>query len=46
VEILCFMGWSGTKSTITEAAKWPIIPALDDDGGRVWSISGMLGKGN
>jgi hypothetical protein len=26
-----FLGQSGTKSTITEATKWPIIPAPDDD---------------
>jgi hypothetical protein len=24
-------GWSGKESTITEAVKWPIVPALDDD---------------
>jgi hypothetical protein len=24
------MGWSGTKSTITVAINWPIVPALED----------------
>jgi hypothetical protein len=26
-----FLGWSDTESTITEATKWPIVPAPDDD---------------
>jgi hypothetical protein len=26
-----FLGWSGTKSTVTEATYWPTVPALDDD---------------
>jgi hypothetical protein len=31
--IFFFLGWSGTKST----TDWPIVPAPDDDGRRVWS---------
>jgi hypothetical protein len=29
--LLFSLGWSGTKSTITEVPKWPILPAPDDD---------------
>jgi hypothetical protein len=27
----CFLVWNGMKSAITEATKWPNVPALDDD---------------
>jgi hypothetical protein len=27
-----FLGWGGTESTITDAAKWPIVPGPDGDG--------------
>jgi hypothetical protein len=38
-------GWSGTKFTITEAAYWPIVPALDgDDCGAISGISEWLEK--
>jgi hypothetical protein len=43
----CFLGWSGTESTIIEATTghyWPIVPAPDDDG--CGAIGGMLGRGN
>jgi hypothetical protein len=29
---LCFLGWSGTEFTVTEATKWPIVSAPNDDG--------------
>jgi hypothetical protein len=41
--IFYFLGWSGTESTITEATKWPIVPAPDDD--ECGAVGGMLGKG-
>jgi hypothetical protein len=37
---LYLLGWSGSESTVTEATKWPIVIALDDDG----AIGGMIGK--
>jgi hypothetical protein len=30
--LFCFLEWSGTEPTITEAAKWPVVPAPEDDG--------------
>jgi hypothetical protein len=27
----CFLGWSGTQSTITEATEWPIVLAPDHE---------------
>jgi hypothetical protein len=32
-----FLGWSGTKSNISEATKRLVVPAPDDDGWCVWS---------
>jgi hypothetical protein len=36
-----FLGWTGTESTVTEATKWPIVPALDYY--ECAAIRGMLG---
>jgi hypothetical protein len=43
---------SATRPTITEATKWPIVPALDndddddsDDDDECGAVGGMLGRG-
>jgi hypothetical protein len=38
---LLVLSWSGTKSTITAAIHWSIVPALDDNGDDCGAISGM-----
>jgi hypothetical protein len=42
---ISFLGWIGTKFTITKATKWPIVPATNDD--YEWgTVGGMLDSGN